>query len=158
MKPGVSPSANSGVGGASDHNSASDNEGSPELPDGQLHAGIGTTFVNDDYVAAATRHIISEDLTGDQYGQVVTNGSGNGAANNSSDFDPAFVIDLNRNHVMSDSPSDGSPGHGTAEDAESEDTEGAHSKSEENENAEPGDVDVWEGSMFPFCEEGAPHT
>lgn len=78
------------------------------------------------------------------------------------EFEAAFVFDDCGIHgsggVVSDSPLDGSPAHGdnisgTAEDAESEDTEGARSKSEENENAEQGD-DVWEGSMFPFCEEG----
>ncbi|KAG0554174.1 hypothetical protein KC19_12G069500 [Ceratodon purpureus] len=103
-------------------------------------------------------------------GQVVANGSlphGMQSADSPTmtsvlnpEFEAAFLIDHSRNPVHrgvpSDSPLDGSPAHGdisgTADDAESEDTEGARSKSE-NENAEQGD-DVWEGSMFPFCEEG----
>lgn len=188
-KPSVSAGfpANSGRGGASHHVEldGASVEGSSEILDGRLHqpiSQIGTTPVNDDYVAATTRQI-SMDFENDgvqhmcsgvvatgkwSNGQVVANGSlphGMQSAGNltttsvlNPEFDPAFVIDLNRNHVMSDSPLDGSPAHGdtsgTAEDAESEDTEGAQSKSEENENAEQGD-DVWEGSMFPFCEEGA---
>jgi hypothetical protein len=75
-------------------------------------------------------------------------------------FEAAFLIDHSRNGgrtvAANDSLLNGSPANGdvsgTADDAESEDTEGARSKSE-NENAEQGD-DVWEGSMFPFCEEG----
>jgi hypothetical protein len=39
---------------------------------------------------------------------------------------------------------------GATDDAESVD---AHSKSEDNEGIEQGD-DVWEGAMFPFCEDG----
>ena len=75
-------------------------------------------------------------------------------------FEAAFLIDHSRNGgrtvAANDSLLNGSPANGdvsgTADDAESEDTEGARSKSE-NENAKQGD-DVWEGSMFPFCEEG----
>ena len=103
-------------------------------------------------------------------GQVVANGSlphGMQSADNPTttsvlkpEFEAAFLVDRSRNHgrsgVVGDSPLDGSPAHGdisgTADDAESEDTEGARSKSE-NEIAEQGD-DVWEGSMFPFCAEG----
>jgi len=101
-------------------------------------------------------------------GQVVANGSQEqraGTGTTTSDLNPefeaAFVMEgrgiRGSGGDVSDSPLDNSPGDGdvggTGEDAESEDTEGGRSKSEENESAEQGD-DVWEGSVFPFCEEG----
>ena len=149
---------------------------------GQPIAQLGSTPMNSDSVAVTSRqfeNLILQDNGGMQHihsgpvatGQVVANGSlphGMQLADtpaisvlNGQKFEVAFVMDHYRNHgnsvVMSDSPLDGSPAQGdisgTAEDAESEDIEGAHSKSEENENGEQGE-DVWEGSMFPFCEEG----
>ncbi|XP_024362578.1 autophagy-related protein 18h [Physcomitrium patens] len=72
------------------------------------------------------------------------------------EFEAGFLINQCRSGVVSGSPLDESPVVGDivgmAEDGESEDTEGVHSKSEDNENAERGD-DAWEGSMFPFCED-----
>lgn len=189
------PAHSGRVGADSSHDDlhdASVDEGSSEILDAQL-GQIGTTPVNDNYMAAATRQlsenlILQENNNGvvqhmrsgvnvsaggwPNGAQVVANGAtGNLTTTTTStkssvlspEFDPAFVLDdQNRNHVMlSDSPVDGNPPHRDAsvmaEDAESsEDTEGSRSKSEENEiHAEQGDVDVWEGSMFPFCEEGA---
>lgn len=84
-------------------------------------------------------------------------GSSASKSTSNPEFEPAFLFDHGRNHgssgVVSDSTLDGSPLHedlNTGEDAESLD---AHSKSEDNEGAEQAD-DVWEGAMFPFCEEG----
>ncbi|KAG0623769.1 hypothetical protein M758_3G200500 [Ceratodon purpureus] len=149
---------------------------------GQPIGQLGSISMNSDSVAATSRqfeNLILQENGGMQHihsgavatGQVMANGSlthGMQPADapttvsvlNPKNFEAAFIMDHYRNHgssvVMSDSPLDGSPAHGdisgTAEDAESEDTEGTHSKSEENENGEQGE-DVWEGSMFPFCEE-----
>jgi hypothetical protein len=150
---------------------------------GQPIAHLGSTPMNDDPVAVTNRqfeNLILQENGGIQHlhsgavatSQVVANGSHPHEMQpsdipttisllNPKKFEAAFIMDHYISHgssvVMSDSPLDGSPAHGdisgTAEDAESEDTEGAHSKSEENENGERGE-DVWEGSMFPFCEEG----
>lgn len=75
------------------------------------------------------------------------------------DFEGAFLPDergnLSSGGVASDSPV-GERSHGSHGDSESEpDTDKARGKSEENENAQQRG-DAWEGSMFPFCEEGEP--
>lgn len=85
-------------------------------------------------------------------------GSSTSKSTSNPEFEPAYLYDHDRHHgssgVVSEGTLDGSPAHedmnGTTEDAESVD---AHSKSEDNEGVEQGD-DVWEGAMFPFCEEG----
>lgn len=172
----------SGRGGDANHDMLDGaSVGGSSGPLDQPIAQLGSTPMNDDSVAASIRQfgdLVLQDNGGMQHihsgatGQVIPNGSlphemqpadtpTTISVLNPSKFEAAFIMDHYRDHgnsvVMSDSPLDGSPAlgdiSGKAEDAESEDTEGAHSKSEENENGEQGE-DVWEGSMFPFCEEG----
>jgi hypothetical protein len=77
--------------------------------------------------------------------------------NTDSEFESEFLYNHDGHQgssgVVSEGTLDGSPAHedlnGATDDGESLD---ANSKSEDNEAAEQGD-DVWEGAMFPFCEE-----
>ncbi|CAM6025993.1 unnamed protein product [Sphagnum balticum] len=78
--------------------------------------------------------------------------------NTDSEFESEFLYNHDGHQgssgVVSEGTLDGSPAHedlnGATDDGESVD---ANSKSEDNEAAEQGE-DVWEGAMFPFCEEG----
>ncbi len=78
--------------------------------------------------------------------------------NTDSEFESEFLYNHDGHQgssgIVSEGTLDGSPVHedlnGATDDGESVD---ANSKSEDNEAAEQGD-DVWEGALFPFCEEG----
>jgi hypothetical protein len=79
-------------------------------------------------------------------------------SNTNQEFERAFLYNPDGHQgssgIVSDGTLDRSPRNedlsGATDDAESVD---AHSKSEDNEGIEQGD-DVWEGAMFPFCEDG----
>lgn len=117
----------------------------------------------DDLALNGTREVMSGDgqsrwdmkLTGQ-----VTNAGARTPTTLDPDFEGAFLPDERGNlasgGVASDSPV-GQRSHGSHGDSESEpDTDKApHSKSDENGNAQQRG-DAWEGSMFPFCEEGEP--
>uniref|UniRef100_A0A7I4EFI3 BCAS3 domain-containing protein n=1 Tax=Physcomitrium patens TaxID=3218 RepID=A0A7I4EFI3_PHYPA len=155
--------------------------GQSEIMGGQLGqpiARLATTMTNAKSVAIIDRqsedsisqenggvyHIRSEALVNETSycdlmpsGEVVANGclphdTSQTTSVLNPEFEAAFLMDLDRQHVVIDCPLNGRHMNGTADDADSEATEGAHSKNEDNEDAGQGD-DIWEGHVFPFCED-----